>query len=64
MSSKTLEDIYAALAEGIDEAGRERETLFLARAALLMAEKIGDADAVLALIEAVRSQLEGMRRPE
>lgn len=51
MSVSTLETVYERLAQAIDEAGREKETMLLAKLALLMAEKLDDPDTVLGLIE-------------
>ena len=39
-----LEAVYAALAEGIDAHGPEHSEMFLAKAALLLAEALGDED--------------------
>ncbi|HYF57872.1 MAG TPA: hypothetical protein VEA81_02820 [Burkholderiaceae bacterium] len=47
--------LYRECALAITEAGRERESLFLARLALLLMERLGDADAAReALREAAR----------
>ena len=40
-----LEAVYAALAEGIDAHGPEHSEMFLAKAALLLAEALGDETA-------------------
>lgn len=45
-----LETVYEALAEALDAAGPERETLFLTRLALLLAKDFSDAGRVKALI--------------
>ncbi len=45
-----LEQVYDLLAEAIDEAGPERESLFLARLAVLLAHEIPDLDRVRELI--------------
>lgn len=45
-----LEQVYDLLAEAIDEAGPERESLFLARLAVLLAHEISDLDRVRELI--------------
>lgn len=49
-----LEQVYDLLAEAIDEAGPERETLFLAKLAMLLAQQIPDVDRIR---EAVASAL-------
>lgn len=51
MSISTLETVYERLAQAIDEAGRDRETMLLAKLALLLAERLDDPDSVLALID-------------
>ncbi len=45
-----IEDIYDALAVAIDDAGRDREPVLLAKLALVMANMIGDRDRVLEAI--------------
>jgi len=56
MTPQDFERIYEALAEGVDAASPEAPQAFLARACLLLAREIGDADRALALIaEAGRS---------
>lgn len=44
MSFDDLEQAYACLAEAIDVAGPEFETLFLTKLALALAHQIGDLD--------------------
>ncbi|MGE3248409.1 MAG: hypothetical protein AB7F96_04805 [Beijerinckiaceae bacterium] len=61
MTDKTMEDVYAALAEGIDAAGREKETMFLAKVSLLLAQELGDAGRALQLIAAAQANMEGVR---
>jgi len=51
MSATTLETVYERLAQAIDEAGREKETMLLAKLALLLAERLDDPDTVLGLID-------------
>jgi hypothetical protein len=48
---------YTALAQGISAAGATRETLFLARLALLLCERLGDEAAAGAAIEAALRDL-------
>ena len=59
-----LEAVYAALAEGIDAAGPEHREMFLAQAALLLAEALGDEDRALRAIADAQRNMTGMRRPE
>ncbi|MGC6453629.1 MAG: DUF2783 domain-containing protein [Candidatus Puniceispirillaceae bacterium] len=60
---KTMEDVYAALAEGIDRHGPEASEMFLAKVALLLAEDSGDADRALKLINDAERNMTGMRAP-
>lgn len=62
MSEKTLEDVYAALADGIDAAGQDKETMFLSKVALLLANEISDPERVLELITDAQKNMDGMRR--
>ncbi len=59
-----LEAVYAALAEGIDAHGPEHSEMFLAKAALLLAEALGDKDRALRAIADAQRNMTGMRRPE
>ena len=59
-----LEAVYAALAEGIDAHGQEHSEMFLAKAALLLAEALGDEDRALRAIADAQRNMTGMRRPE
>ena len=59
-----LEAVYAALAEGIDAHGPEHSEMFLAKAALLLAEALGDEDRALRAIADARRNMTGMRRPD
>ena len=59
-----LEAVYAALAEGIDAHGPEHSEMFLAKAALLLAEALGDEDRALRAIADAQRNMTGMRRPE
>lgn len=61
MSEKTMEDVYAALAEGIDAVGAEKESMFLAKAALLLAQELSDCERALTLIAAAQANMDGMR---
>lgn len=57
MSFEHLERVYDGLAEAIDRAGPANEALVLTRLALLLAERLGDIDAVEACI-ATASELD------
>ena len=59
-----LEAVYAALAEGIDAHGPEHSEMFLAKAALLLAEALGDEDRALPAITDAQRNMTGMRRPD
>jgi Protein of unknown function (DUF2783) len=48
---------YTACAEGINSAGRSRESLFLARLALLLADEVGDLAACRRAIDAALENL-------
>ena len=61
MSAMTMEDVYSALADGIDAAGPQKETLLLARTVLLLANEISDPDRVCELIRSAGENLDGMR---
>lgn len=49
-----LERVFEAISQGVDAAGTAEAPGLLARLALLLAEEVGDADRVLALIAAAR----------
>ena len=59
-----LEAVHAALAEGIDAHGPEHSEMFLAKAALLLAEALGDKDRALRAIADAQRNMTGMRRPD
>lgn len=46
LSTTALEQVYDQLAEGITQAGADKEALFLTKLALLLANQVGDADQV------------------
>ena len=60
MTTSTLEDVYAALADGIDAAGPHREALFLSKVVLLLANALNDPDTALALVREGLDGLDGM----
>ena len=41
-----LEEVYSVLAEAIDAAGPERESVFLTKLTLVLANELGDPEAV------------------
>ncbi|HRH86270.1 MAG TPA: hypothetical protein PLO41_05435 [Rubrivivax sp.] len=49
--------LYTRLARGVSEAGLARETLFLARLALLLCERLDDEAAAAAAIDAALHEL-------
>jgi len=49
--------VYARCSNAIADAGRERESLLLARLALLLFEQVGDEAACMAAIEAAMREL-------
>lgn len=59
MSESERERIFKCLADAIDDAGEERETLLLAEICLLLAEKVDNADEVERLIDAACRSLGG-----
>ena len=52
-----LDIIWERLAEAIDQAGPERETLFLAKLALLVASELGNGRRTEELVEAALRDL-------
>lgn len=48
------DDAYTRICQAVTEAGAERESLFLARLCLLLAEEVGDSARVGAAIDAAR----------
>lgn len=60
MNKSTLEDVYAAVADGIDRAGPEREALFLSKVVLLLAHALGDSEKALGLVRDGLADLDGM----
>ena len=59
MKHEDLENIYAALAQKIDDVGEEQSELFLAKLVLLLAHKNGDAGEVQACIDDAAASLAG-----
>lgn len=60
MTKVTLEDVYAAVADGIDEAGPQREALYLSKVVLLLAHALDDPASALALVREGLDGLDGM----
>ena len=58
MSTATLETVYERLAETVDAVGPEKETVFLAKLVLLLAEKQDDPEMVLGLIDGAVKDLD------
>lgn len=52
-----LERVYDLIAAAIDRVGPERESLLLAKLALLLADEAGDYDAVAAAVAAAERDL-------
>jgi hypothetical protein len=52
-----LEDAYERLAAGIDAAGAEKETLFLARLAMLLARQLADRTKFATCVDAALQDL-------
>jgi hypothetical protein len=55
--SSARDRIYTQLAQGVSSAGSSRETLFLARLALLLCERLDDEAAAGAAIDAALNEL-------
>ena len=51
MTNEQLEQVYQLLAEAIDRAGQENESVFLAKLALTLAEQLSDPARFKAAIE-------------
>ncbi len=61
MGQATLEDVYSALAEGMDRHGPEKSEMFIAKVALLLANEIGSPQRCLDLISEAESNMDRMR---
>jgi hypothetical protein len=57
LSQADLEATYDRLAEAIDAAGADKSELMLVKLALLLAQDLGDADRVAALIAEAQADL-------
>lgn len=58
MNTISLETVYEHLAGTIDAVGGDKEALFLAKLALLMADALGDPARALELIDAAARDLD------
>lgn len=58
LAVEDLEAVWERLAEAVDRAGPEREALFLAKLAVLLADALGDRARVERLMEAALEDLE------
>jgi len=57
MSNLALEEAYDLIATAVDQAGPEKEALFLAKLALALANAVNDNDALRDLIAAASRDL-------
>ena len=57
LESSAQDRVYQRCANAISEAGRERESLFLARLALLLFQEVGDESRCLQAIEHAKADL-------
>jgi Protein of unknown function (DUF2783) len=57
LSEQDRDAFYTHCAQAINQAGRSRESLLLARAVLLMAEEVGDLNICKAAVDAALKQL-------
>lgn len=57
LSLPALESTYDALAQAIDRAGADKSELMLTKLVLLLAQELGDAPRVLALVETALADL-------
>ncbi len=58
LAVEDLEAVWERLAEAVDRAGPERQALFLAKLAVLLADALGDRARVERLMEAALEDLE------
>jgi hypothetical protein len=54
MNEAERDEAYTAVCQAITEAGEQRESLYLARLCLLLAEEVGELERVRACVEAAR----------
>lgn len=57
LTESQRDDFYTHCAHAINAAGRSRESLLLARLALLLADELGDIDRVKAAVDAALKDL-------
>lgn len=58
MTEVEFEAIYEALAYAVDDLGPEKSELYLAKVALALAETVGDAPRVLAVLDECKTGLD------
>ena len=63
MRFEDLEQVYEAMASGMDAAGPEREQVFLAKLCLLLAHRLGDLEQFEACCRTASAVAE-LRRPD
>jgi hypothetical protein len=61
MTDSELDAVYTRLCKTMTDLGEANAPLFLARFALLAVERIGNAQAALALIDAAREDMQAAR---
>lgn len=61
MAAPTHEDVYDALAEGIDRSGPEKSEMFLAKVCLLFAKELDNPERCQTLISEAEKNMHGMR---
>ena len=59
LNATDLEALFEELAETLDRLDPARHSLYLAKLTLLLAERVGDADAIRKAMETARLQLDG-----
>lgn len=57
MTTQTLEDVYEALARGIDDVGARQAEVYLAKVCLSLAEALKDPGRAVAIAEACKADL-------
>ncbi len=57
LTESQRDDFYTHCAHAINTAGRSRESLLLARLALLLADELGDIDRAKAVVDAAMKDL-------
>jgi hypothetical protein len=57
MNALTLEDVYEALARGIDDVGDRQAEVYLAKVCLSLAQALGDPARAVEIAQACKSDL-------